>query len=151
MFCICSVSFIKPSLTGGTLCIYFTRKKIIDANYPFIYGEKPLHQGVWMCSIFYFCHTSKTWALLSIPTSTALVQVFIISHSGYCTSFLTHLYLSSHLSPVYSPYHCQHIEFMQLLCLKSFIIIPIPFLFKLKTCQLFQVNLSPSLASHPTL
>lgn len=79
----------------------FARKRIRETKYPFIYGETPLHQGVWMCqTICYLCHTSRIWALLSIPTSTALVQG--LHHFSLGLLYQPPNYISSSLSSPFS-------------------------------------------------
>lgn len=115
--------------------------RIIDTNHPFIYEGKPLYQGVWI-DVFYLLHLSH---LQDLGSS-------LHSHGQYPTLGLQHFslgllhqppnsssYLSSPLSPVRPPYHCQCRVYATPLL--KILYYPPSFL-KLRTCQLFQLSLS---------
>lgn len=111
----------------------FTRKRIRDTNYPFIYGEKSPNS----IDVSYLLPLSHLLDLDS--TLHPYCPSSGLHHFSLGLLYQPPNYLSSHLSPVHSPHHCQYTEFMQLPCLIS-IIIPVHLLFK--DLSNFQLNLS---------
>lgn len=90
--CICFGPFIKAPPNEGILNVQFTKGRKYDKTIHVLMKGNLYTKG-YRCVLVYLLHLSQLSKLGSslIPTAHALLQAFSISHSGCCTSLLTHL------------------------------------------------------------